>query len=294
MDADTLTEFFELDRQRLRSVAFQVVGSLSDADDVVQSAWLKASRADHSDIRNPSGWFTTITVREALDLLRARRRRSEDLTGFDDGAGVPVAAAADADALLADSVSSALAVVLDRLSPAQRVAFVLHDVFGLPFDQIGDMLDRSAVASKKLASRARERLTATPPDVAPPDPDHVRIVEAFLAASRGGDIPTLLNLLAPDVVRTVDPTLVPRDVAPTIRGARHVAEETRRFTARSRIGVVVLIDGRPGIAFAPSGRLRTLLLFEIGDDGLIHTIDIIGDRDRLDAAQLSLVDLPER
>jgi RNA polymerase sigma-70 factor (ECF subfamily) len=287
---DELAYRFDADRRHLRSVAFHLLGSTADADDAVQSAWLKASNADFDAVENLTGWFTTITAREALDQLRARRRRAEQqLSDASEWERIsPTAAApADEDVLLADAVSRALLVVLDRLSPEQRAAFVLHDVFGVPFEAIGELLDRSSAAAKKLASRARQLLHANPSAEPRRTTEHLKIVEAFLAASRGGDIPALLQLLAPDVVRRVDRILVPDDIPTEIRGAEQVAEETRRFSQRAKAGVVLLIDGLPGIAIAPRAQLQTLLRIGIGDDRRIHTIDIVGDPERLRSAVLA-------
>lgn len=292
-DLVDLAQRFHADRRHLRSVAFQLLGSVADADDAVQSAWLKASRTDSAVIEqvgNLTGWFTTITAREALDQLRVRKRRAErpleeaPELASEFGFGAP----ADEDALLAESVSGALLVVLDRLSPAQRVAFVLHDAFAMSFDEIAGLLNRTPDAAKKLASRARSRLHSDP--VAEPrrTAEHLQVVTAFLAASRGGDIATLLELLAPDVVRRVDRALVPDDVPTEVRGAREVAEETRRFGQRARTGVVVLIDGVPGIVLAPRGRAQVLLLIGLAADNRIHTVDIIGDPDRVRRAALTL------
>jgi RNA polymerase sigma factor (sigma-70 family) len=298
VDLDELAQRFETDRRHLRSVAFQLLGSVSDADDAVQSAWLKASRADHetlTNIENLTGWFTTITAHAALDQLRVRERRAEqplaDADTLDRLAGLG-SAPADEDALLADSVGGALLIVLDRLSPAQRVAFVLHDVFAVPFETIAGLLDRSPAAAKKLASRARGRVHGATPARPCRPAEHLDIVEAFLAASRGGDIATLLQLLAPDVVRRVDRTLVPEDVPTEARGAREVAEETRRFPHRARAGAVMLIDGVPGIVIAEEGRAQALLQIGVGDDNRIHTIDITGDADRLRRAVLTLPGRP--
>lgn len=292
VDLVDLAQRFEADRGRLKSVAFQLLGSLSDAEDAVQAAWLKASRSEYAAVANLTAWLTTITAREALDQLRARKRRAEQpLTDADADAAVGerfVAAAADEEVLMAESVSRALLVVLDRLPPAQRVAFVLHDVFAVPFETIADLLDRSPAAAKKLASRARGRLHPAPSAPAPRTAEHLEVVRAFLAASRGGGIDTLLKLLAPDVVRTVDPALVPADVPVEMRGARAVAEETRRFTDRARAAAVVLIDGRPGIAIAPAGRLQALLRIAVGADNLIQVVDITGDPERLRNAVLTL------
>jgi RNA polymerase sigma-70 factor (ECF subfamily) len=175
---------------------------------------------------------------------------------------------------------------------------VLHDVFAVPFETIAATLDRTPAAAKKLASRARERLRADPSEqprrVAEHIADHLEIVEAFLAASRGGDIATLLDLLAPDVVRRVDRTLVPDDVPTEVRGATEVAEETRRFTHRARAGVVMLIDGVPGIVIAPGGRAQALLQIGVGDDNRIHTIDITGDAGRLRRVVLTLARWPSQ
>jgi RNA polymerase sigma factor (sigma-70 family) len=287
---EDLARRFDSDRRQLKSVAFHLLGSAADAEDAVQSAWLKASQADHGMVENLTGWFTTITAREAIEVLRTRKRRAEQpLADPDQLERIAVAASAGADegALLADSVSRALLVVLDRLSPAQRVAFVLHDVFAMPFDAVGELLNRSPEAAKKLASRARGRLHAGGSVAPRGTAAHLKIVEAFLDASRGGDIRTLLDLLAPEVVRRVDRELVPDDVPTELRGAKEVAEETRRFALRAQAGVVVLVDGVPGIAIAPEGRVEALLQIGI-EDGKIHTIDIVGDADRLKRAVLAL------
>lgn len=284
---EDLAQRFDRDRRHLKSVAFHLLGSVADAEDAVQSAWLKASRADHHTIENLTGWFTTITAREAVDQLRARKRRAEQPIADSDQLERIAEAGADEDALLADSVSRAMLVVLDRLSPAQRVAFVLHDVFAMPFDAVGELLNRSPDAAKKLASRARGRLHAGRSVEPNRTAEHLKIVEAFLAASRGGDIRMLLDLLAPDVVRRVDRVLVPDDVPTELRGAKEVAEETRRFALRAQTGVVLLVNGVPGIAIAPAGHFQALLQIGI-EDGRIHTIDIVGDADRLSRAVLVL------
>lgn len=289
-----LAQRFDADRRHLRSVAFGLLGSAADADDAVQSAWLKASRYGidgTAGVANLTGWLTTITAHEAIDQLRARKRRAEEpLADPDDLDRLATTAAAPADesALLTEAVSDALLVVLDRLSPAQRVAFVLHDVFAMPFETIGDLLDRTPAAAKKLASRARSRLHAGPAVAPARLAAHLEIVEAFLAASRGGDIAALLELLAPDVLRRVDPALVDDGVPVEVRGARVVAEETRHFTRRARAGVVLLIDGVPGVVIAPHGRAQILLRVGVGTDNRIHTIDITGDPEELRRAVLTL------
>ena len=219
-DAD-LAERFEGVRDHLRQVAFRMLGSLDEADDAVQQAWLRADHTDLSDVENLDGWLTTVTSRVCLDMLRARRRRAERWLA--PGLDGPMAAAGgggpEDEAVMAESVGLALLVVLDRLSPAQRVAFVLHDLFAVPFDQIAEVVDRSTVATKKLASRARDRVRGpSVPALAQPDvTEHRAIVEAFLTASRGGDLDTLLRLLAPDVVRRADRSAVPAETAAVIR-----------------------------------------------------------------------------
>ncbi|WP_046300872.1 sigma-70 family RNA polymerase sigma factor [Mycobacterium sp. UM_Kg27] len=290
-NTDVLAQRFEDHRRHLHSVAFHLLGSTADAEDAVQSAWLKASSADFAAVDNLPGWLTTITARTAIDQLRARSRRLEQPLSEPpelDSSPAMAAPAADEQVLRSEAVSRALLVVLDRLSPAQRVAFVLHDVFDVPFEQIGPVLDRSPDAAKKLASRARARLQAAPAAQPRLRAEHLEIVSAFLAASRGGDIPALLKLLASDVVRRVDPVLLPAGVPTEMRGAGDVATETRHFTRRARAGTVLLVDGAPGIAIAPAGRLLALLRIGIGDDGRIHSIDIAGDPERLRDATLQL------
>jgi RNA polymerase sigma-70 factor (ECF subfamily) len=276
---------FEADRPHLRGVAYRLVGSLEDSDDAVQRAWLKASQADLRDVDNLTGWFTTVTARECFDLLRARKRRAE--VPLDDQPATPAVPGAEEEAVLAESVGLALLVVLERLSPAQRVAFVLHDLFSFPFDEVGKTLDRSPAAAKKLASRARERVLGHSADDQRIESGHFRLVEAFLAASRNGDIRQLLDLLAPGVVRRVDRVLVPEEVPTEMRGAREVAEETKLFAARASVGVTALVDGAPGIVIAPYGRLQAVLRLTVRRER-IEAIDIIGAPDRLDRVALAI------
>jgi RNA polymerase sigma factor (sigma-70 family) len=288
-DDNALAAQFEAARPRLRAIAYRMLGSLDDADDALQTAWLKTGRANLSDIHEPAAWFTTVTVRECLDQLRTRRRRAEVLLSDDRAmSAFAPAAAADEELLMAESVGRALLVVLGRLSPAQRAAFVLHDLFAVPFDEIGHMLNRSPVAAKKLASRARERLHGGPAAAQQLTAEHVKIVNAFLSASQGGDLPVLLDLLAPDVIRRVDRVLVPDHVASEVRGARAVAEETKMFAIRARTGEVVLVDGSPGIVIAPAGRLHAVIRLSI-HSGRVTAIDVIGDPRRLAAAAVTLL-----
>ncbi|MET8154933.1 sigma-70 family RNA polymerase sigma factor [Sphaerisporangium sp. NPDC005289] len=287
---ELLARRFEDDRPHLRGVAYRLLGSLEDAEDAVQKTWLKACQADSRQVRNLTGWLTTITARECLDLLRARRRRGEVVLPGDEieAAAAPASPrTAEEEVLLAESVGLALLVVLDRLSPAQRVAFVLHDLFGVSFKEIGRVLDRSPVAAKKLASRARELVHGPEAGGRRLGAEHFPLVEAFIAASRGGDLPALLDLLAPGVVRRVDPALVPADVTAEISGSRAVAEETRRFASRARAAALAWIDGAPGIVVAPRGRLEAVIRLTI-DAGTIHVIDITGTPDRLNATSIAV------
>jgi RNA polymerase sigma-70 factor (ECF subfamily) len=283
-----LAERFEADRVHLRAVAYRLLGSLHDADDAVQTAWLKVSEHGISGVDNPTGWFTTVTAHECLDRLRQRKRRAEVLGA--DGlipAAAAAAPAADEEVATAESVGRALMVVLDRLSPAQRVAFILHDVFAVPFDVIGEVVDRSPAAAKKLASRARQRVYAAPTVPEHATAEHLEIAEAFIAASRHGNLAMLMEILAPDVVRHVDRVLVPKHVSTELRGAKEFAEETRMFATMARSAEVALLDGTPGIVVAPAGRLKALLRLDIRD-GRVHAIDIIGATHRLTSVAVSL------
>lgn len=283
-------DHFETNRDHLRGVAFRMLGSVDEADDALQAAWLRAERTDLDEIENPPGWLTTVVARVCLDMLRTRRKRGEEplppatdtVVESRDGTGP------EEQAVMAESVGLALLVVLARLTPAERVAFVLHDLFAVPFEEIATVVGRSAVASKKLASRARHRVrgvaTVDEVDLA----QHYAVVDAFLTASRGGDLDTLVKLLAPDVVRRADRAAVLVDAATEVRGARAVAEETRVFAHRARTAEVALVDGAPGVIVAPHGRLLIALRLTI-DSGRVTEIDVIGDPTRLDELPLALM-----
>ncbi|MGI5224220.1 sigma-70 family RNA polymerase sigma factor [Actinoallomurus sp. CA-142502] len=279
-----LAERFDTDRGHLRAVAYRMLGSLDEADDAVQETWLRASRTDIGEIANVTGWLTTIVGRVCLDMLRVRRRRDEELTAEPVASSAPGADPED-EAVLAESVGLALLVVLDTLGPAERVAFVLHDLFAVPFADIAAILERSTVAAKKLASRARRRMHGTP---AVPAADLVRqreVVGAFLAASRAGDLEALLAVLAPDVVRRTD------RVAPggegEVRGARRIAEETLTNTARARVADLALVDGEIGLVVAPRGRLLLVLRVEVDGDR-VTAVDVIADPVRLRRLRIAL------
>ncbi|HEX9343781.1 MAG TPA: sigma-70 family RNA polymerase sigma factor [Actinomycetota bacterium] len=295
---DWLAERFEADRGHLRAVAYRMLGSLAEADDAVQEAWLRLSRADTSDVQNLSGWLTTVVARVCLNLLRARRARREEPIDVDGQRSVPELAAGRAsgadpeqEALLADSVGLALLVVLDTLSPAERLAFVLHDLFAVPFDEIAPILERSPTAARQLASRARRRVHGHDPE-ALPDADLHRqreVVDAFLAASRHGDFEALLAVLDPDVVLRADRSAAHTATATEIRGAAAVAKGALAFQGRSRFAQLALVHGAVGVVVAPRGRLFVVLGLTVRR-GRITAIDVIADPERLRQLDLAVFD----
>lgn len=285
-----LAERFEAHRGHLRAVAYRMLGSLTDADDAVQEAWLRLNRADTSGVENLAGWLTTVVARVCLDMLRSRTARRDEPMGLHvaepitNGRTDP-----EREALMAESVGLALMVVLERLTPAERIAFVLHDLFAVPFDEIAAIVGRSLVSAKKLASRARQRVkgTATVPDV-----DlvwHRQVVDAFLAASRGRDINGLLAVLAPDVVRRADPVVLPPGTPTEIRGAQAVVKEALVLAQKARFAEPALVNGALGIIVAPRGRLLLVLTLTIRD-GKIAEYEVIADPVRLHQLDLAVLD----
>ncbi|MFF4471794.1 sigma-70 family RNA polymerase sigma factor [Streptomyces sp. NPDC001599] len=287
--SDDMARQFELDRTRLRAVAYRILGSLSEADDALQEAWLRADRADTSEVDNPSGWLTTVVARVCLNLLRARDTRREE--PLDDGArrqpaGTGTAADPAEEVQLADEVGIALLIVLDTLGPAERLAFVLHDMFDVPFDDIAAMLDKTPAATRQLASRARRRVRGVPA----PDADlprRRRAVDAYLAATRGGDFDALVALLHPDVVLRADAAVVPTPAPVTVSGVERVAGGAMASMGRARAAAVVLVDGRVGMAMAENGRLRVVLRFDFAADGRITGIDVIAEPARLNELDIT-------
>jgi RNA polymerase sigma factor (sigma-70 family) len=276
-------EQFERHRAHLHAVAYRMLGSLSEADDAVQEAWLRLSRSQHDDVENLGGWLTTVVGRVCLDMLRSRRARREEHVGAwlpepiiatDNGAGP------EDEALLADSVGLALMVVLETLSPAERLAFVLHDTFGVPFDEIAPIVGRTPTAARQLASRARRRVRGAAPT---PEPDLARqreVVDAFLAAARAGDFDALLAVLDPDVVFRAHGR-AGRGAQATTRGAEPVARRAlaggRHFAPHGR---PALVNGAAGAVVEIDGRLRAVVGFTVVD-GRIAAIDLILDPERL-------------
>lgn len=278
-----LTERFEEHRSRLRAVAYRMLGSLSEAEDAVQEAWIRLQRADAAALENVAGWLTTVVSRVCLDMLRARRSRREEAVGarVPEPGLVPRAGAdPEGDAVLADSIGLALLVVLDTLSPAERVAFVLHDLFGVPFDEIAPIVGRSPEAARQLASRARRRVRGAPTAGDTQRARQREVVEAFLRAAREGDFEGLLAVLAPDAVIHIDAAASRSGEEREVRGA---TTWLPRFIALSR-GLhsvePALIDGSVGLILAPGGRLVRALTFAFAD-ARITRVEVIGDPARL-------------
>jgi RNA polymerase sigma factor (sigma-70 family) len=278
-DHDWLAQQFETHRSHLRAVAYRMLGSPGDADDAVQEAWLRLSRSDTSEVENLRGWLTTVVGRVCLNMLQSRRtRREEPLDAHQPGPATREAGAdPEHEALLADSVGTALLVVLDTLAPAERLAFVLHDMFAVPFDEIAPVVGRSSAATRQLASRARRRVQQVT-DVPDTDTAHRReVVDAFLAASRNGEFNALLAVLDPDVVLRADHVAVSMGAEAEVRGATAVA---RTFTGRAQAARPVLVDGTPGAVWATGGRPRVVFEFTVSD-GKIVQIRLVADPDRL-------------
>ena len=288
-ESDWLAERFEEHRTRLRAVAYRMLGSVSDADDAVQEAWLRLSRTDASRVENLGGWLTTVVARVSLNMLRSRDvRREQPLVHMPE----PIVDRADGtdpehEALLADSVGLALLVVLETLTPAERLAFVLHDMFGMPFDEIAPIVDRSPEAARQLASRGRRRVRAEHTD---PDPDieaQREVVNAFLAAARDGDFEGLLAVLDPDVVLRAD--LGPAAESREVRGAEAVASQAQFY---SRLGLLMkpaLINGAAGLVSMKDGEPFSVGGFTV-QDGRIVAMDILADPERLRRLDLTILE----
>ena len=307
-DSDWLAGAFEEHRQHLRAVAYRMLGSMSDADDAVQDTWLRLAGADASDVENLGGWLTTIVARVSLNMLRSRRRHPEQPVGDSWPASVeaaagdgPVAGAPgggapgslgdpEDEAVLADSVGLALLVVLDTLTPAERLAFVLHDMFAMSFTEVAGVLGRSPDAARQLACRARRRVRGAP------SPDHAadlarqrEVATAFLAASRGGNLSALVALLDSEVTLTADAAAVPSGRAVVLHGAQQVATGAAAAATLAEESRLALVDGAVGIVFAPAGHLRSVLALTVGADRRITAIDVIADPGRLRRLRLALL-----
>jgi RNA polymerase sigma-70 factor, ECF subfamily len=289
---DWLAERFQAHRPHLRAVAYRLLGSLSEADDAVQETWLRLDRADPSGVQNLGGWLTTVVARVCLDLLRSRTSRREQplgthlpdpIVGREDGVDP------EQQALLAEGVGQALLVVLETLAPAERLAFVLHDMFAVPFEEIAAIVGRSPAAARQLASRARRRVQGATPV---PDADLARqreVVEAFLAAARGGDFAALLAVLDPEVVVRADFGAVPLGASRVVRGAAAVAEQALMFAGPSRLVRPALVNGAAGVVVAAGGRPVGVMGFTV-TGGRIVEIDILADPARLGRLGLAVLD----
>jgi RNA polymerase sigma factor (sigma-70 family) len=291
-DHDLLAAQFEEHRAHLRAVAYKMLGSLSEADDAVQEGWLRLSRSDTSDVENLRAWLTTVVARVCLNVLRARRTRREEpldvhvpdpIVSRDDGTQP------EHEALLADSVGLALLVVLETLAPAERIAFVLHDMFAVPFDEIATLVERSPAATRQLASRARRRVQGAAPV---PDADLAaqrRVVDAFFAAARDGDFDALVAVLDPDVVSRSDGGELRPEATTVVRGAREVAARALTFARLSPFVRPALINGAAGVVVAPHGEPFSVMGFTV-EGGKIVEIDSIADPARLSELDLAVLD----
>jgi len=287
-DSDWLAATFEQHRGHLRAVAYRLLGSVSDAEDAVQDTWLRLSGASPGAIDNLGGWLTTVVARVSLNMLRSRRHRVE----HEAVAALAEEAATDPadEVVLADSVGLALLVVLDTLTPAERLAFVLHDLFAMPFAEVAAVLGRSVEATRQLASRARRRVRGAPSRDRAADLARQRAVaSAFLAASRGGDFTALVALLDSDVVLTADAEAAHADAAVMLRGAERVASAARLASSRAGHSQLALVDGAVGIVYAPGGKLQSVLAFTVGAAGQITAIDVIADPARLRRLRLAVL-----
>jgi RNA polymerase sigma-70 factor, ECF subfamily len=275
---DWQTEEFERNRQHLQSVAYRMLGSRSEAEDAVQEAWLRLSRSNTEAVENLAAWLTTVVARVSLDMLRSRRARREDYVPLPEPI-VTIEDGPEDEAVLADSVGLALLVVLDTLTPAERLAFVLHDMFGMPFEEIAPIVDRSEAATRQLASRARRRVRGATPRTDPDLREQRRVVDAFLAASRAGDFEALLKVLDPDVVFRADRG--PRGVRVPVTGAEEVAQTIlargSRFAAYARPAIV---NGNAGVIVVPGEKPIAVVSFSVAG-GRIVEIDLVADPAKL-------------
>jgi RNA polymerase sigma-70 factor (ECF subfamily) len=285
-DSEVLAADFEQHRDHLRAVAYRLLGSMTDAEDAVQDTWLRLTGADPSEVENLGGWLTTVVARVSLNMLRSRRYRQE----YPAGDSLASAADPEDEVVLADSVGLAMLVLLDALSPAERIAFVLHDMFAMPFTDVAAVLGRSAEATRQLASRARRRVHAAP------SPDRVgdiarqrEVASAFLAASRGGDFSALVALLDSDVVLTADAFASPRGRPTALSGATTVARGAVASAIRAEHSELALVDGSVAVVYAPAGHLRIVLALGVSADGKITAIDVIGDPERLADLRVALL-----
>ncbi|MBM7784779.1 sigma-70 family RNA polymerase sigma factor [Tenggerimyces flavus] len=285
-DLTWLADRFEEHRTQLRAVAYRMLGSTTDAEDVVQEAWLRLSRSDPNEVRNLGGWLTTVVARVCLDQLRSRKARREE-PADDPPDGISTEGNPEHEAELADSVGVAMLVVLDTLDPAERLAFVLHDMFAVPFDEIAPIVGRTSAAARMLASRARRRVQGAGTTYENRDASRQReIVEAFLTAARGGDLRKLVEILDPDVVFRADAAARANGATEDLHGAQAVAAA---FNGRAQAARVKLLDGVPGLLWADHGVRRAAFLFTFADDR-VATIALVADTESL--TELEVTNVP--
>jgi len=307
-NGDVLAAAFEEHRGHLQAVAYRLLGSMTDADDAVQDAWLRLTSTDAGEVENLGGWLTTVVARVSLNMLRSRRHRNEEPVG-DSWPGAAEMAARDGglagpgragpagpagdpedEAVLADSVGLALLVVLDTLTPGERLAFVLHDMFAMPFTEVAAVLGRSPDATRQLASRARRRVRGAPsPDRAADLARQREVATAFLAAARGGDLQALVALLDADVTLTGDGAAVPTGRPAVLQGADRVARGAVLASGRAGHSQLALVNGSVGIVWAPAGRLQAALALTVSAERRITAIDVIADPDRLRRLRLAVL-----
>jgi RNA polymerase sigma factor (sigma-70 family) len=305
-DSEMVASAFEEQRDHLRAVAYRLLGSVTDADDAVQDTWLRLTGADTSEVHNLGGWLTTVVARVSLNILRSRRREQPVGDSWPDteelasrpgtatgpraaGAAMPAADPED-EAVLADSVGVALLVVLDTLTPSERLAFVLHDIFAMPFNEVADVLGRTPEAARQLASRARRRVRgASSQDHAADFSRQREVATAFLAAARGGDLSALIALLDPDVTLHADAGASPSGREVELQGVRMVAAGAVASSMRAAHSSLALIDGAVGIVFAPAGHLQVVVKLTVSVESKITAMDVIADQDRLWGLQLAVL-----
>jgi RNA polymerase sigma factor (sigma-70 family) len=292
-EREWLTERFEASRPRLRAVAYRMLGSLSEAEDALQDSWLRLDRADTSSVENLEAWLTTVVARVCLNKLRSREQRRE--VPLDSHVPDPIVSPESGldpqhEVVLADSVGLALQVVLETLTPAERLAFVLHDMFAVPFDDIAPMIERSPEAARQLASRGRRRVRGQAPAPDPDIPRQRRVVDAFFAAARDGDFDALVAVLDPDVVLRSDAGRGPARLTTVITGARAVAGQAITFGRLFPLARPALVNGAAGVVVAAHGRLLSVMAFTV-TGGRIAAIDVLADPDRLEELDLTVLDL---
>jgi RNA polymerase sigma factor (sigma-70 family) len=299
-DNELLAAAFEEHRAHLRAVAYRLLGSLTDAEDAVQDTWLRLGKADISEVENLGGWLTTVVARVSLNMLRSRRRETpvgdswpaaaEAAAAAPGAVGPSGAADPEDEAVLADTVGVALLVVLDTLNPAERIAFVLHDLFAMPFTEVAAVLGRSTEASRQLASRARRRIRGAPsPDHAADFSRQRKVAAAFLQATRTGDLSALVELLDADVTLSGDAYVAPSGRPMVLRGLEKVARGAVASSVRAEHSQLALIDGQVGIVYAPAGRLQIVLSFTVSAESKITGIDVTANPDTLRRMQLAVL-----